>query len=43
MTNNYIWDLGTANECVAIMEEFGRITKDIHYKFVKAKTVPLQD
>ena len=35
MTSNYIWDYGTPRERVAIEEEFDRITKDIHYEFVK--------
>jgi hypothetical protein len=35
MTSNYTWDYGTPRECVATEEEFDRITKDIHYEFVK--------
>jgi hypothetical protein len=32
MTSDYIWDCGTAHECVANEEEFYRKT-DIHYEF----------
>ncbi|PNF26302.1 hypothetical protein B7P43_G02664, partial [Cryptotermes secundus] len=35
MTSNYIWDYGTSHERAATEEEFDRITKDIHYEFVK--------
>jgi hypothetical protein len=35
MTSNFIWDYGTAHEREATEEEFDRITKDIHYEFVK--------
>lgn len=35
MTSNYIWDYGTPHESVTTEEEFDRITKDIHYEFVK--------
>jgi hypothetical protein len=35
MTCNYIWDYGAPNEHTATEEEFDRITKDIHYEFVK--------
>jgi hypothetical protein len=35
MTSNYIWDYGTPHERVAMEEECDRITKDIHYEFVK--------
>jgi hypothetical protein len=35
MTSNYIWDCGTPHERVATEKEFDRITKDIHYEFVK--------
>ena len=35
MTSNYIWDCGTPHEHVTMEEEFAKITKDIHYKFVK--------
>jgi hypothetical protein len=35
MTSNYIWDYGTPHERVATEEELDRITKDIHYEFVK--------
>ena len=35
MTSDYIWDYGTPHERVATEEEFDRITKDVHYEFVK--------
>jgi hypothetical protein len=35
MTSEYVWDYGTPHERVATEEEFDRITKDIHYEFVK--------
>jgi hypothetical protein len=35
MTSDYIWDCGTAHECVSNEEEFDRIMKDIYYEFVK--------
>jgi len=35
ITSNYTWDCGTPHERVATEEEFDRITKDIHYEFVK--------
>ena len=35
MTSDYIWDYGTAHECVAMEEEFDRIMKNMHYEFVK--------
>jgi len=35
MTSNYIWDCGTPRERVATEEGFDRITKDIHYEFIK--------
>jgi len=35
MTSNYIWDYGSPYERVATEEEFDRMTKDIHYEFVK--------
>jgi hypothetical protein len=35
MTSDYIWDCGTPHERVATEEKFDRISKVIHYKFVK--------
>jgi hypothetical protein len=35
MTSNHVWDYGTPHERGATEEEFDKITKDIHYKFVK--------
>jgi hypothetical protein len=35
MTSSYIWDYGTQHERLATEEEFDKITKDIHYEFVK--------
>ena len=35
MTSDYIWDYGLSHERVTTEEEFDRITKDIHYEFVK--------
>jgi hypothetical protein len=35
MTSNYVWEYGTQHERVATEEEFDKITKDIHYEFVK--------
>jgi hypothetical protein len=35
MTSNCIWDCGTPHTYVAMEEEFDRMKKDIHYKFVK--------
>jgi len=35
MTSNYICYCGTPHEHVATEEEFDRITKGIHYEFVK--------
>jgi hypothetical protein len=35
MTSDYIWDYGTAHECVATEEEFDRSPLSIHYDFVK--------
>jgi hypothetical protein len=34
MTSDYIWDCGTAHECVAMEGKFYRIMKDIHYEFL---------
>jgi len=33
-TSDYIWDCGTPHEGVVNEEDYGRITKDIHYEFV---------
>ena len=35
MTSNHVWYYGTPHERVATEEEFDKITKDIHYKFLK--------
>jgi hypothetical protein len=35
MTSNYICYCSTPHECVATVEQFGRITNDIHYEYVK--------
>jgi hypothetical protein len=35
MTSDYIWDCGTPRERVATEEEFDRISKGIHYEFIK--------
>jgi hypothetical protein len=35
MTSNYIWDYDLPHACIDTEEECDRITKDVHYEFVK--------